>query len=140
MSRGSPSAWSAFAFEGGAASVALDIHLEDRGVVDKAIDDGERHRLIGEDLSPFAEGLVGGDQQGSPLVSGTDEFEQDAGFSLILGDIGEVVEDQQVVLVEPGDGGLEGEFATGELQPLDEIGSSREQNAAAVFVEGEAES
>jgi hypothetical protein len=66
--------------------------------------------------------LVGGDQQGSPLVSGPDEFEQDAGFSLILGDIGEVVEDQQVVLVELGDGGFESEFAAGDLQPLDEIG------------------
>src|SRR5712691_6764675 len=140
MSRGSPSAWSAFAFEGGAASVALDVHLEDGGVVDEAIDDGERHRLVGEDLSPFAEGLVGGDQQGSPLVSGTDEFEQDAGFGLILADIGEVVEDQQVVLVELGDGGFESEFAAGDLQPLDEIGGSGEQDAPAVFDEGEAES
>jgi hypothetical protein len=89
------SAGTAFAFESGAAAVALDVHLEDGGVVDEAVDDGERHRLIGEDLAPFAEWLVGGDQQGSPLVSGTDEFEQDAGFGLILGDIGEVVEDQR---------------------------------------------
>jgi hypothetical protein len=78
----------AFAFEGGAAAVALDVHREDGGVVDQTIDDGQRHRLVGEDLSPFAERLVGGDQQGSPLVSGTDELEQDAGFGLILGDPG----------------------------------------------------
>jgi hypothetical protein len=38
----------AFAFEGGASSVALDVHLEDGGVVDEAIDDGERHRLVAE--------------------------------------------------------------------------------------------
>ena len=116
------SAGATFAFEGGAASVAFDVHLEDGGVVDKAIDDGERHRLIGEDLSPFAERLVSGDQQGSALVSGTDEFEQDAGFGLILGDIGEVIEDQQVVLVELGDSGFESEFAAGNLQSLDEEG------------------
>src|SRR5712691_7368342 len=84
MSRGSPSAWAAFAFEGGAAAVALDVHLEDGGVVDEAVDDGERHRLVGEDLAPFTERLVGGDQQGPPLVSGTDEFEQDAGFGLTI--------------------------------------------------------
>ena len=88
----------AFAFEGGAAAVAFDVHLEDGGRVDEAVDDGERHRLIGEDFSPFAERLVGGDQQGSPLLSGTDEFQQDAGFGVIRGDIGEIVEDQQVVL------------------------------------------
>ena len=81
-------AGAAFAFEGGAAAIALDVHLEDGGVVDEAVDDGERHRLVGEDFPPFSERLVGGDQQGTPLVSGTDEFEQDAGFGLILGDPG----------------------------------------------------
>ena len=55
-------AGAAFAFEGGAAAVAFDVHLEDGGVVDEPVDDGERHRLIGEDFFPFAEGLVGGDQ------------------------------------------------------------------------------
>jgi hypothetical protein len=30
------SAWSAFAFEGGAAAIALDVHLEDRGVMIEA--------------------------------------------------------------------------------------------------------
>ena len=85
---GRRSAGAAFAFEGGAAAIAFDVHLEDGGVVDKAIDDSERHRLVGEDLSPFAERLVGCDQQGSPLVSGTDEFEQNAGFGVILGDPG----------------------------------------------------
>lgn len=59
-----------FALEGGAAAIAFDVHLEDGGMVDEAIDDGERHRLIGEDLAPLAEWLVGGDEQGSPLVAG----------------------------------------------------------------------
>jgi hypothetical protein len=36
-----------FAFERGAAAVAFDVHLEDGGVVDEAIDDGDRHRLVG---------------------------------------------------------------------------------------------
>lgn len=44
------------------SSVALDVHLEDGGVMDEAIDDGEGHRLVGEDFAPFTEGLVGGDE------------------------------------------------------------------------------
>jgi hypothetical protein len=64
---GRPAAAS-LAFERGAASVALDIHLEDGGVMDEAVDDSDRHCLIREDLAPFAERLVGGDQEGSPLV------------------------------------------------------------------------
>ena len=71
--------------------------------MDEAIDGGECHGLIGEDLAPLAERLVGGDQHGSPLVSGGDQFEQDAGFGMILGDVGDVVEDQQVIVVELGD-------------------------------------
>src|SRR5713101_2674746 len=76
---GRRSAWSAFAVERGAAAIALDVHLEDCGVMDKAIDDGEGHCLVWKDLAPLAERLVGGDQQGPPFVSGADEFEQHAG-------------------------------------------------------------
>src|SRR5271167_2616204 len=58
----------ALAFERGAAAVALDVHLKDGGVVDKAVDDSDRHSLIGEDLAPLSKGLVGRDEEGSPLV------------------------------------------------------------------------
>ena len=113
---GRGSAEAAFAFEGGTAAVALDVHLEDRGVVDQAIDDGQRHRLVGEDLSPFAERLVGGDEERSPFVAGADEFEKHAGFGLVLGDVGDVIEDQQMEFVELGNGGFESELAAGNLQ------------------------
>ena len=36
----------------GAAAVALDIHLEDGGVVDETVDRGERHGLIRKNLPP----------------------------------------------------------------------------------------
>ena len=42
--------------------------------MDQAIDGGERHGGIGKDLSPFAEGLVGGDQHRPSFVSGADEL------------------------------------------------------------------
>jgi hypothetical protein len=31
--------------------------------MNEAVNDSNRHRLVGEDLAPFAKGLVGGDQQ-----------------------------------------------------------------------------
>ena len=43
---------------GGAASIAFDVHLKERGVMDKPIDRGERHGRVWEDLAPFAEGLI----------------------------------------------------------------------------------
>ena len=43
---------------------------------------------------------VGGDQGGSPRVPGTDELKEDAGFGLVFGDVGEIIEDQEVQFVE----------------------------------------
>jgi hypothetical protein len=58
------------------AAIAVDIHFEDRGVMDQAIDGGEAHGLIREDFAPFAECLVGGYEHRSPLGTGTDQFER----------------------------------------------------------------
>ena len=80
------------AFQSGAAAIALDVHLEDGGVVDEAVDDSDRHSLIRKDLAPFAERLVGGDEEGSPLVAGADQLKEHAGFGLVFGDVGKVVE------------------------------------------------
>ena len=45
---GRRSAEAAFAFEGGAAAVALDVHLEDGGVMNEAVDDRDCHCLVAE--------------------------------------------------------------------------------------------
>jgi hypothetical protein len=42
------SATASLSFERSAAAVALDIHFEDGGVMDEAVDDGDRHCLIAE--------------------------------------------------------------------------------------------
>src|SRR5581483_2581435 len=57
----------AFSVERGASAIALDVHLNDGGVVNETIDGGERHGGVREDLVPFAERLIGGDQHGAPL-------------------------------------------------------------------------
>ena len=64
--------------------------------MNQTINGGQGYGLIGKNPPPFAEGLIGGDQHRSPLVSRADQFEQNAGLRLILGDIGEVVENQQM--------------------------------------------
>lgn len=77
-------------------------------MVDEAVHRRKGHSGIWEDSIPFAEGLIGCDEGGTTLVTGADQLEQDRCFGLILGDIGEVVEDEQVIFVELGDGGFEG--------------------------------
>ena len=73
---GRPAAAS-LSFQRGAAAVALDVHLEDGGVMNEAVDDRDRHCLIRKDLAPFTERLVGGDEE-SPFVASADELEEHA--------------------------------------------------------------
>ena len=93
---------SVLSFEGAAASVALDVHLEDDGVVDEAVDCGDHHGVVREDPVPVGKWLIGGDQHGAALVACADQLEQHGGFGMILVDVGQVIEDQQVVFVELG--------------------------------------
>ena len=72
---------------------AFGVHLEDGRVMDEAVDGGDSHGLVGKDLVPAAEGLVGRDGDAAVLVAPGDQFEKDAGFSLILVGIGDVVEE-----------------------------------------------
>src|SRR6201993_666805 len=67
-------ATASLAFECGAPAVALDVHFEDRGVMNQAVDDRDRHCLVWEDFAPFAKRLVGSDEEGSSLVAGADEL------------------------------------------------------------------
>lgn len=108
-------------------------------MVDETIDGGKRHGGIGEDPVPFPEGLVGGDHDGSPLVARGDELEEHARFRLVLGDIGEIVEDEQIELVELGDGGFELEFTTRHLEFLNEFRRAHEQYPPAVLDQREAD-
>src|SRR5512134_3939851 len=108
-------------------------------VMDEAVDHGQGHGWIGEDLAPLTERLVCGDEDGAAFVAGTDELEQHAGLGLILADVGEVVEDQEVEAVETVNGGLEGEFAAGDLELLDEVGGPGEQDPPSVLDQGEAD-
>jgi hypothetical protein len=120
-------------------TIALDVHLDDHGVVHEAIDGSDGHGRIGEHGVPLREWLVRGDQHAATLVPAADEFEQDRGFGLILPDIGQVVEHQQVVAVEPGDGGFEGQCLARGLQALHQVGGPGEQHAVAILDQGTAD-
>ncbi len=68
--------------------------------MNEAINGRDGHGWIRKDVVPSAERLVGGDQQGATFVAGADELEENARFGLALLDIGQVIQDEQVKLVE----------------------------------------
>ena len=52
---------------------------------------------------------------------------------------GDVIEDQQVVAVELGDGAFQAEFASRDLQALHQIGGAGEEHAPAVLDQSKSE-
>jgi len=100
---GRDASWLRAAFHGGAPTKALDIHFDDDGVMHEAIDGGHGHGWIWEDRIPGAKWLIGGDQERPSLVARRDKFEEHAGLCLALLDVGNVIEDEQVIFVEPLD-------------------------------------
>jgi len=76
---------------------------------------------VGEDLIPAAEGLVGSDGDAAVFIAPRDHLEEDAGLGLILVGISDVVKDDQVELVEFGQGCLENEIAASSLKSLHQI-------------------
>ena len=126
-------------FGGGAAAIAVSVDLDDVGVVDEAIDSGDRDGGVREHLVPFAERLIAGDHQAFALVALGDELKQYAGFGLVFADVAEIVEDQAVEPVELGERRGQDEIAACGLQFLDEIGGSREQHAITVVDEAGAD-
>ena len=92
--------------------------------MNETVDGREGHGLIWEGLAPFTERLIGGDEHRSSLVASADQLEQNAGLGLILGDIGEIVQNQQVIFVEFGDRRFEREITARDLEFLHEIDDS----------------
>ena len=121
---------------GRAAAAAVDVHLQDRGVVDEPVDGGDGDGGVGEDAVPGAEGLVGGDGEAARLVAPRDELEEDGGLGLVLLGVGEVVEDDEVEAVELRQRAFEGEVSSGGLEALHEVCGAGVEDAVAGLDQG----
>jgi len=113
-----------------APAVALNVHLENRCVMDETIDGGEGHRRIDEDFAPLREWRVGGNRDASVFVAFGNEFEAHRGLGLIPTHVAEIVQDQKVEPIEFRNFLCESKIATRRLQTLHKIAASREQDAA----------
>ena len=85
------------------ACAGLAGELEDGGVVNEPIDGGHGRHGVLEDLVPLGEDQVGGDDDGFVFVALGEELEED--FHLLAGllDVADVVDDDGVEAMEPGD-------------------------------------
>jgi hypothetical protein len=114
-----------------AESIAGALDLDDLGVVEQAIEQGGGDDLVAEDVAPFAEAAVGGEDHGAALVAGVDELEEQVGAAGGDRQVADLVDDEESIAGNEADALLELSFALGLGQGGDDVGKGAEVNALA---------
>ena len=82
-------------------AVTVIAGFDDVAMVGQAVEERGGHFPVVEDLGPFTEGEVGGDDQAGALVEFAQEMEQQCAAGLRERQIAEFIENDQVDLHEP---------------------------------------
>ena len=85
---------------GHSGAVAGDVEFQDDRVVDHPVDGRGCGHWVGEDVLPLGEDQVGRDAQGPAFVALGDEREEHLRLLRTLGQVSQVVQQQEVVVVE----------------------------------------
>ena len=72
---------------GGAPAVALPFDRDDLGVVDEAVDEGDRAAGVGEDGRPVGEGQIGREHETLSFVPAADDLEEQVGGAGVVGEV-----------------------------------------------------
>src|SRR6266542_5020420 len=102
-------------------------------VVDEPVDRGGGDHRVAEDLAPLLETAVGGDDDRAAVVAARDEREEQVGRLALQGQVADLVDDQQVVALEPAQLGLELVAVLRLLEPRDPFLGGGEGDAVAAL-------
>ena len=107
---------------------ALD--LDDDGMVEQAVQQGGGDDGVAEDLAPFGEAAIGGEDHRSLFVAGVDELEEQVSPARDDGQVADLVDDQQCSAAEVAKALAQAAVALGFGERCDEVGERREGDAA----------
>ena len=90
----------AFALGGGTflgflAAVGFAFDGDDLGVMNETVDHGDGAAGVGKHFRPFREAFVGREQCALLLVAAVDQLEQQIGMTIGIGEVADLVDDQQ---------------------------------------------
>ena len=122
-----------------AQPVAGAFDVDDDGVVEQSVEQGGGDDGIAEQLAPFREAAVGGEDHGALLVAGVDELEEQVGGAAVDGDVADLVDDEQRGAGEEADLLGEAVLAPGLGEGLDEFREGRAVDALSGLDGGDAE-
>src|SRR6266581_1404196 len=110
-------------------AVALALVVDDRRVMQEAVEDGGGDDPVAEHLAPDGEGLVRGDEDGALLVAAGDELEEQVGGQTVEGQVADLVDDEELGLDEELEPFLETALGVGPGEGGDESGGGGERGA-----------
>jgi hypothetical protein len=108
-------------------------------VVDEPVDQGGGDHRVAEDLAPLLEAAVARDDDRVAFVAAGDEREEQVGGLAFERQVADLVDDQQVVALQPAQLGLELVAVLRRLQARDPLLRGGESNAVAALAGFEAE-
>src|SRR3954451_6167586 len=116
-----------------AEAPGLGAGVDDVGLVGDAVDDGLGETGVGEDLGPFAEGQVGGDDQAAAFVAFGDDLEDELGSALGQGQVAQLIQADELGAGVAADDAGKLAAALGFLEFVGQAGEGGEADAAALL-------
>lgn len=107
-------------------SVTGALDLDDNGVVQQSVEQRSGDYGIAEDLAPFGEAAIGGEDHGALFVAGVDQLEEQVGAARCDRQVTDLIDDQQRCAGKKPDLLPERAFALGFGELGDEIGQRDE--------------
>ena len=117
----------------GVSPVAGDVEFQDDGVVHHPVDGRGGGHGVGEDAFPLREDQVGRDAQGPAFVAFGDQGEEDLGLLVALGQVAQIVQEQEVEVVQLAQLSGQVEVALGGQKILHQAVGRYEEYGAAGF-------
>jgi len=119
--------------------VAVATDVDDVAVMQDAVEECGGHDVVAEDVAPLLERLVGGEDGGGPFIAPADELEEQHGPGAGVGQVADLVHDEESRMGEDLEPMGEPPGGLGFLQGLDEVGQGAVVEAAPLLsgLEGE---
>ena len=113
-------------------TVGIAVDGDDVGVVDEAVDERDDAGGAGEHLVPVGERAVGGDQGALGLVASADQLEQHVGVAVGVGEISDLVDDQEGWGGVMAEAAAQGRGAVDRRQISEQLAGAGEQGGMAL--------
>ena len=120
-------------------AIAGALDLDDDGVVEEAIEQCGGDDRVAEDVAPFREAAIRGENHGALFVAGVDQLEEEVGAAVADRQIADLVDDQQRGSAVEADLLDQAAFSLGPGQGLDQLGQRAAIDTPAGLHRGDAE-